>query len=130
MTTPGRIAFDAYSQAMGGRTHDGQPIPPWSQLGHLIQQGWEAAALAALGWVEPTEAGSHVAQALGYARQLSAERSAADGQAVTQAQLAADQGHALRKVIAHGAAALVAAMTEPSAIGSVLGVPVEADPHG
>lgn len=44
--TAGRIAFEAYSEAVQGKTHDGKAIPPWDELTRLVQGGWEAAAKA------------------------------------------------------------------------------------
>jgi hypothetical protein len=42
--TPGEIAFDAYAVQVGGRTHDGRPMPSWDQVGMSVRAGWEAAA--------------------------------------------------------------------------------------
>lgn len=46
--TPGRIAFEAYNEAKGGLTHDGKPIPPWTDVGAAVREAWEAAAYAVL----------------------------------------------------------------------------------
>lgn len=43
----GRCAYAAYGKAVGGRTHDGRPLPSWVDLGETIQSGWRAAAQAA-----------------------------------------------------------------------------------
>lgn len=45
--TLGRIAFEAYREAVGGKTFDGKPIPGWADLhgdADKIRAGWEAAA--------------------------------------------------------------------------------------
>lgn len=44
--TKGQIAFEAYNQDRGGRTHDGRETPPWEALGDGVRSGWEAAARA------------------------------------------------------------------------------------
>jgi hypothetical protein len=46
--TLGQIAFEAYSDARSGITHDGNPIPGWELLGGEIQNAWEAGAQAAV----------------------------------------------------------------------------------
>lgn len=43
----GKVAFEAYSAARGGKNHDGSPTPVWEALGEGVRSGWEAAALAA-----------------------------------------------------------------------------------
>lgn len=43
----GRVAFEAYCAAVGGKTFDGKPIPGWDELHGdrlKVQGGWEAAA--------------------------------------------------------------------------------------
>ena len=40
----GQIAYLAYSEAVGGTTHDGRPMPAWDDLGEKVQGGWIAAA--------------------------------------------------------------------------------------
>jgi len=42
----GRVAFDAYSFAKGGKTYDGKPIPAWGKLSVEVQEGWIEAAAA------------------------------------------------------------------------------------
>jgi hypothetical protein len=42
----GQRAYAAYGDATGGLTHDGQPMPTWTDLGDTIQQAWIAAAHA------------------------------------------------------------------------------------
>jgi hypothetical protein len=41
-----RSVYAAYSQASGGKTHDGKPMPAYDDLAH-VQPSWQAAALAA-----------------------------------------------------------------------------------
>lgn len=45
--SPGQIAFEAYNISRGGKTHDGKPTPPWTELGEGVRGGWEAAGEAA-----------------------------------------------------------------------------------
>lgn len=40
----GLLAYLAYSEAVGGVTHDGRPMLAWDDLGEKIQGGWIAAA--------------------------------------------------------------------------------------
>ena len=44
----GIIAWEAYAKAVGGKTFDGKPLPEWKSLGPLQQDGWRAAAEAAI----------------------------------------------------------------------------------
>jgi len=44
----GQIAFEAYNEAKGGLTWDGKPIPPWSDVGDAVRDGWDSAARAVL----------------------------------------------------------------------------------
>jgi hypothetical protein len=44
--TRGKVAFQAYSKAVGRKTHDGKPIPEWEDLSETVRNGWEAAANA------------------------------------------------------------------------------------
>lgn len=44
----GRKAFEAYAAHVGGKTHDGKPIPGWENLTDAVREGWDAAALAAI----------------------------------------------------------------------------------
>lgn len=46
MKNLGQIAFEAYCEYTGGKTHDGKDVPPWSDLGDQIQGAWEASACA------------------------------------------------------------------------------------
>ena len=49
LKTLGRVAFEAYCVAVGGRTFDEKPIPGWNELHGdrlKVQGGWEAAAQA------------------------------------------------------------------------------------
>lgn len=48
LKTHGQIAFEAYNESRGGKTHDGKPTPPWESLGEGVQKGWETAAFAVL----------------------------------------------------------------------------------
>lgn len=41
-----RIAFEAYSASVDGKTHDGRPIPSWDDLTPAVRQAWDAAAQA------------------------------------------------------------------------------------
>lgn len=38
--------YDAYNKEAGGKTWDGKPIPPWSDAGARVRNGWIAAAIA------------------------------------------------------------------------------------
>ncbi|WP_318202976.1 hypothetical protein [Streptomyces sp. SCL15-4] len=42
----GQVAYLAYSEATGGLTHDGRPMPAWDDLGDTVQGAWIAAAAA------------------------------------------------------------------------------------
>jgi hypothetical protein len=42
----GKVAFDAYSAQVGGRTYDDKPIPTWEQVTDAVRGGWNAAAQA------------------------------------------------------------------------------------
>lgn len=44
--TLGRIAFEAYSRAMNGKTYDGKPIPKWEDLSEAVREGWRQATIA------------------------------------------------------------------------------------
>ncbi len=47
----GQIAFEAYVNAVGGQTYDGQPIPGWEDLsgdGDKTRAAWQHAANAVL----------------------------------------------------------------------------------
>jgi len=41
------MGFEAYSKNAGGKTWDGKPIPPWSEVSNTPQgESWRKAALA------------------------------------------------------------------------------------
>ncbi|MFG2780836.1 hypothetical protein ACGFY7_23650 [Streptomyces prunicolor] len=40
----GQLNYLAYSEAVGGLTHDGRPMPAWDDLGETVQGGWIAGA--------------------------------------------------------------------------------------
>jgi hypothetical protein len=45
----GRIAYEAYSDAIGGRSFvTNTPLPPWDEVDPLIRKAWIAAAQAVL----------------------------------------------------------------------------------
>ncbi|MGW1034997.1 hypothetical protein ACWD4Z_22775 [Streptomyces antibioticus] len=44
----GPRTYAAYGQAVGGRTHDGQPLPAWDDLAEQTRAGWTAAGRAAV----------------------------------------------------------------------------------
>lgn len=44
----GEVAFKAYVEERQGKNHDGSETPPWEELGSGVQEGWEAAASAAV----------------------------------------------------------------------------------
>lgn len=48
--TPGATAYNAYFDAVGGRSYDGHALQTWDGLNHhpLIRNAWEAAAQAVL----------------------------------------------------------------------------------
>jgi hypothetical protein len=48
MSGHGHTAYAAYYATVGGKTHDGKPIPKWDALGDTIQAAWTMAALAAI----------------------------------------------------------------------------------
>ena len=43
----GRIAFEAYNDAVGGKPWDGKPIPGWDAVTDKVRDGWRTAAIAA-----------------------------------------------------------------------------------
>jgi hypothetical protein len=43
-TELGQLCYLAYSEAAGGRTHDGHPLLAWEDLGETVQGGWIAGA--------------------------------------------------------------------------------------
>lgn len=47
----GRVAFEAYAESVGGRTHDGKPIPGWHDVTPAVREGWRDAADAVIGAV-------------------------------------------------------------------------------
>ena len=44
----GQINFEAYAEAVGGKTFDDKPIPEWSALPEKVREGWEAGANAVI----------------------------------------------------------------------------------
>lgn len=40
----GRVAFETYRNAVGGKTYDGKPIPGWDSLTEIQQAAWDLAA--------------------------------------------------------------------------------------
>jgi len=38
--TLGQLAYHAYGEIVGGRTHDGRPLPTWDELGDRIRGAW------------------------------------------------------------------------------------------
>jgi hypothetical protein len=46
MAELGKVAFEAYAEAMNGIAYDGTTIPDWDQLKPEIKAGWEIAANA------------------------------------------------------------------------------------
>ena len=42
----GRVAWDAYARAVGGKTFDEKPLPTWEELGERQKEGWASAAQA------------------------------------------------------------------------------------
>ena len=44
----GKIAWEAYAEAVGGTTFDDKPLPKWEDLGQRQKDGWGAAASAVL----------------------------------------------------------------------------------
>lgn len=44
----GKVAFDAYNAAKGGKTYEGKPIPPWDAVGDEVRAAWEVSANAVL----------------------------------------------------------------------------------
>lgn len=52
----GRLAFEAYSVSVGGKTHDDKPIPAWGDLTESVRTAWGAAASAVYDFGEALEA--------------------------------------------------------------------------
>ena len=46
--TMGKIAFEAYVEAVGGKNYDGKLIPKWENLATPIRQAWHQAAWAVM----------------------------------------------------------------------------------
>jgi len=40
----GRVNFEAYTGAVGGKTHDNRPIPGWEALTPTVRKGWIVGA--------------------------------------------------------------------------------------
>ena len=49
-TSAAMAAWDAYSEASGGKTYDGKPLPTWQELGEDKQAAWRTAAKAAIAY--------------------------------------------------------------------------------
>lgn len=60
MKSFGQVAFEAYRARRGGKNHDDTDTPEWHELGHDIQEAWEAAAEAVAEITDP-ERGEHLA---------------------------------------------------------------------
>ena len=46
-TTYGKIAYDAYCEAVGGKAYNGEPLPSYADIEKKsVVHGWEAAAQA------------------------------------------------------------------------------------
>ena len=45
----GSRAYATYGAAVGWKTHDGRPMPPWFDLGPTVQAGWIAVGRQARG---------------------------------------------------------------------------------
>ena len=53
--TKGQVAYDTYSEAAGGASLvTGTKLPEWKDLPAKIQEAWEAAAKAVLGYGVPS----------------------------------------------------------------------------
>jgi hypothetical protein len=48
----GRIGFEAYAKQVGGKTYDGKDIPKWEDVGKVVQDGWRAAGVAVLQYID------------------------------------------------------------------------------
>ncbi len=48
MSRAAQAAWDAYAEAVGGKTFDDKPLPSWEELGDRQKAGWQAAAEAVL----------------------------------------------------------------------------------
>lgn len=57
VTGLGRVAFNAYREAVEGVTYDGQIIPQWDNLTDEVRAGWEAAADAVVDFQERDRGG-------------------------------------------------------------------------
>lgn len=51
----GQINFEAYAEAVGGKTFDDKPIPEWSALPEKVREGWEAGANAVIADITDSE---------------------------------------------------------------------------
>ena len=48
MNRAGRIAYDAYCEARGWQSFNGDPLPPFEQMKPDLQDAWHAAAEAVI----------------------------------------------------------------------------------
>ena len=58
--TPGQRAYEAYSEAVGGKSVAGKPLPAWDGQKVEIAAAWEAAASAVI-----ADAGPAIRSAIG-----------------------------------------------------------------
>lgn len=42
----GRVAFEAYGDAVSWTAYNGQPMPQWPEVSEAIREGWRSAAMA------------------------------------------------------------------------------------
>lgn len=43
---PGKTAYEVYCTAVGGRSINDDPLPPWDEQNERIQDAWNKAAVA------------------------------------------------------------------------------------
>jgi hypothetical protein len=55
----GEIGYAAYLKSSGGKTWDGKPCPPWSELGTEVRRHWAIAAWAIRRDLELNPASTH-----------------------------------------------------------------------
>lgn len=58
----GQLNYLAYSEAVGGRTHDGRTMLAWEDLGETVQGGWIAGAASVADHVAGDQAAAEVRQ--------------------------------------------------------------------
>jgi hypothetical protein len=44
----GRLAYEAYAEAVGWKTYEGRPLLSWADLPVGVQRGWRASANAVI----------------------------------------------------------------------------------